>query len=186
MITKGYDFSYLTLVGIVDADASLFGANFRASEKTYQLLTQVVGRAGRREELGRAILQTYNPDNLIIKALVENDKSKILEYEKLNRKSACLPPYGKLILAIFYGKTEIIAYRKAKEFINLFPIIKDVDILGPTPTTPHKINNRFRFKVIFKSHNDINIQKIVSNTLEKLRFKGDVGVKIDVNPYFIE
>jgi primosomal protein N' (replication factor Y) len=184
MITKGYDFQYLTLVGILDADANLFGANFRASERTYQLLTQVVGRVGRREEVGKAILQTYSPDNLIIQSLVENDKDKLLKFEKENRKIASLPPYGKLIMVVFGDKEEIVAYRKLKEFIALFPLTKDVEVLGPTPTNLFRSNGVYRFKVLFKSKSDVNLQLLVLNTVKKIKL-GDTKIKIDVNPYFI-
>jgi primosomal protein N' (replication factor Y) len=184
MITKGYDFSHLTLVGILDADANLFGANFRASERTYQLLTQVMGRVGRREELGRAILQTYSPENLIIQSLVENDKNKLLEFERENRKAASLPPYGRLIMVVFGYKDEIVAYRKLKEFVNIFPIVKDVEILGPTPTNLFRTNGMFRFKILLKSKNDVNLQALTLNAIKKIKL-GDTKVKVDVNPYFI-
>lgn len=185
MITKGYDFPYLTLVGILDADANLFGANFRATERTYQLLTQVVGRAGRRERLGKAIIQSYNPDNLILQSLCDGDKDKIIEFEKENRQLINLPPYGKLAMVIFSGKDEIKTYKKIKEFVTMFPPNNDdFEILGPTPTFLYKMNNDFRFKLLFKSKNNVNIQKMILKNIEKIKTE-HISIKIDVNPYFI-
>lgn len=184
MITKGYDFPNLTLVGVLDADANLFGANFRATEKTYQILTQVIGRAGRREKNSEAIIQTYTPENLIIQAIKNNDKNQIISFEKENRKIINLPPFGKLIMIIFYGKEEIKTYRKIKEFVNLFPIIKGLEILGPTPTNLFKLNNFFRFKVLFKMKNNVYLNDVILNTLKRINLE-NVKIKIDVNPYFI-
>ncbi|MDR2760435.1 MAG: primosomal protein N' [Rickettsiales bacterium] len=184
MITKGYDFERLTLVGIIDADASLFGANFRATERTYQLLTQVAGRAGRRESAGKVVIQTHNPDNLIIQSMVENDKNKILDFEKENRRRANLPPFGSIIMLVFHSEEEILAYRKAKEFAGLFPAIGEIDVLGPTPTNLYKINGIFRFKILLRGKNGIFMQKITRDVLKKIKL-GKVKIKIDVNPYFI-
>ena len=185
MITKGYDFPKITLVGVLDADASLFGANFRSSERTYQLLTQVVGRAGRRETQGRAIIQSYTPDNVIIQALKNNDKDMIVEFEKENRKLGMLPPYSKLISLILSGKSEIKVYRKLREIASLFPINDKVDVYGPVQMNVYKINDDFRFRLLIKTENSINIQKLVSSVVDMVKMPNDLKLKIDVNPYFI-
>lgn len=185
MITKGYDFPKLTLVGVLDADASLFGANFRATERTYQLLTQVVGRAGRREDISQAIIQSYSPDNLIINALKNNDKTTLFEFEKQSRQLINLPPYGKMVMLIVIGKDEIKTYRKTKEIVNILPNnSEDIEVFGPTPANLYKSNNEFRFKLLIKTKLDINIQKIVLKILENVKLD-NIKMRIDVNPYFI-
>lgn len=185
MITKGYDFPKLTLVGVLDADASLFGANFRATERTYQLLTQVVGRAGRRDDASRAIIQSYSPDNLIINALKNNDKTTLFEFEKQSRELINLPPYGKMVMLIIIGKDEMKTYRKAKEIMNILPNNSDnIEVFGPTPAGLYKSNNEFRFKLLIKTKLNINIQKIVLKVLENIKLD-NIKMRIDVNPYFI-
>ena len=186
IITKGYDFPNLTLVGVIDADASLFGANFRSTERTYQLLTQVTGRAGRREQESKAIIQSYSPNNLVLQALKNNDRETLFDFEKDNRKLINLPPYGKMVMLLIFGKKEVEVYRKVKEIINLLPNnSENIEIYGPTPAVPYKLNNEFRFKVIVKTSMNINIQKIVLYVLEKVKFDNGLKMRIDLNPYFI-
>lgn len=186
MITKGYDFPKLTLVGVIDADASLFGANFRSTERTYQLLTQVIGRVGRREELGRAFIQSYTPNNLIIDALKNNDKNTLFNFEKQNRSLINLPPYGKIVMLVISGKDEIKVYRKAREVASILPNnSENIEIFGPTPTTLYKSNNEFRFKIIIKTSLKINIQKIVMSVIDGVKFDSNIKMRIDMNPYFI-
>lgn len=185
MITKGYDFPKLTLVGVLDADASLFGANFRASERTYQLLTQVIGRAGRREVRGRALIQTYSPENVIIQALKNNDKDVIMNFERENRELMGLPPYGKLVMISVSGKKENEVYKKIKEIANLFPVNDKITLYGPTQMNIYKLNNEFRFRILIKTDNCVNIQKLVAGILDGVKINSSLKVKVDVNPYFV-
>lgn len=185
MITKGYDFQNLTMVTVLDADASLFGADFRSTERTYQLLTQVIGRAGRRKKQGRAFIQTYNPNSVIIQALKNGDKDSIISFEKENRKLINLPPYGKMVLITLSGKEEIKVYRKIKELASVFPVDERIEVYGPTQMNIYKLKNEFRFKLIVKTSNDINIQKLILNILNFVKIDNYLKLKIDVNPYFI-
>ena len=185
MVTKGYDFPNLTLVGVLDADASLFGANFRATEKTYQLLTQVTGRAGRRKEQGKALIQTYNPENVIMQALRNNDKDIIINFEIENRKTAELPPFGKMVMIILAGKEEIKVYRKIREIAATFPVNDKIEIYGPSPMNLYKLRDEFRFKIIVKTSNSINIQKLVLGIVSSVKIENNLRLKIDVNPYII-
>ena len=185
MITKGYDFKDLTLVGVLDADASLSGGNFKAVEKTYQLLTQVAGRAGRREDKGKCFIQSYNSDNLIMEALKNNDSASILNFEKENRKLIELPPFGKMCLLVITAAKEKDAYDKIREIATLFPNNNNIELLGPSPVGIYKMNNQFRFKLIVKTSNNINLQKLVKNVIEKIKLNNNIKLKIDVNPYNI-
>lgn len=181
IITKGYHFPDLTLLGVLDADASLFGGQFKAMEKTYQLLTQVIGRVGRGEKRGEAIIQTYSPENMVMKALVENDKNSIIEFDKENRQMIGLPPYGKMAVIILSGTSEEKVYKAAKDVLKIIPIDDNVEVLGPAPVFLYKYNDNFRFKIIVKTKNNINLQKLLRYVLEKINL-GNVRMKIDVNP----
>lgn len=181
IITKGYHFPDLTLLGVLDADASLFGGQFKAVEKTYQLLTQVIGRVGRGEKQGEAVIQTYSPENMVMKALVENDKNSIIEFDKENRQMIGLPPYGKMAVIILSGASEEKVYKTAKDVLKIIPIDDNVEVLGPAPVFLYKYNDNFRFKIIVKTKNNINLQKLLRYVLEKINL-GNVKIKIDVNP----
>ena len=181
IITKGYHFPDLTLLGVLDADASLFGGQFKAMEKTYQLLTQVIGRVGRGEKRGEAIIQTYSPENMVMKALVENDKNSIIEFDKESRQMIGLPPYGKMAVIILSGASEEKVYKTAKDVLKIIPIDDNVEVLGPAPVFLYKYNDNFRFKIIVKTKNNINLQKLLRYVLEKINL-GNVRIKIDVNP----
>ena len=181
IITKGYHFPDLTLLGVLDADASLFGGQFKAMEKTYQLLTQVIGRVGRGEKQGEAIIQTYSPENMVMKALVENDKNTIIEFDKENRQLIGLPPYGKMAVIILSGTSEEKVYKAAKDVLKIIPIDDNVEVLGPAPVFLYKYNDNFRFKIIVKTKNNINLQKLLRYVLEKINL-GNVRIKIDINP----
>ena len=181
IITKGYHFPDLTLLGVLDADASLFGGQFKAMEKTYQLLTQVIGRVGRGEKQGEAVIQTYSPENMVMKALVDNDKNSIIEFDKENRQMIGLPPYGKMAVIILSGASEEKVYKTAKDVLKIIPIDDNVEVLGPAPVFLYKYNDNFRFKIIVKTKNNINLQKLLRYVLEKINL-GNVRMKIDVNP----
>ena len=181
IITKGYHFPDLTLLGVLDADASLFGGQFKAMEKTYQLLTQVIGRVGRGEKRGEAVIQTYSPENMVMKALVENDKNSIIEFDKENRQLIGLPPYGKMAVIILSGASEEKVYKTAKDVLKIIPIDDNIEVLGPAPVFLYKYNDNFRFKIIVKTKNNINLQKLLRYVFEKINL-GNVRMKIDVNP----
>jgi primosomal protein N' (replication factor Y) len=186
MITKGYDFPNLTLVGVLDADASLFGANFKSTERTYQLLSQVVGRAGRRTSDSRAILQTHSPNNVIIEALKNCDRSLLANFERENRKIAGLPPYGRVTLLVLSGSDEGALQRKMEEIIAILPPNDEfIEVFGPTQFYPFKLNGNFRFKLIIKTKNNFSIKKLVFHIFDSIKFNSKSKLKIEVDPYYI-
>lgn len=181
IITKGYHFPDLTLLGVLDADASLFGGQFKAMEKTYQLLTQVIGRVGRGEKRGEAIIQTYSPENIVMKAIVNNDKDSIINFDKQNRQIIELPPYGKMAVIILSGNNEENVYKKTKEVLKFIPVDENIEVLGPAPVFLYKYNDNFRFKIIVKTKSNINLQKLLTYTISNINF-GNIRIKIDINP----
>jgi primosomal protein N' (replication factor Y) len=172
LIAKGHHFPNLTVVGIVDSDASLYGGDIRANEKTYQLLTQMSGRAGRTEK-GTVYLQTYSPDNIIIAALKNDDKNYFINFEKQSRKIGNFAPFGKMATISIIDKSEEIAYKKANAIINRFPIDEKIEIYGPAPTT---IVGKYKFNIVVKCHKEINIQKLIKVILAD---ENNVWVEMD-------
>ena len=169
IISKGHNFKNLTLVGIIDADMSLSGGDLRASEKAFQVLHQVSGRAGRENKKGTVIIQTHDPENQVIEALKKNNRDYFLKIESENRKIANLPPFGKLVSLILSSKDE----RKLIEFTNALkvdaPKYEKITILGPAPAPISLLRGKHRYRFLIKSSKNINIQKVVKNWIKKLK-----------------
>ncbi|WP_106460268.1 primosomal protein N' [Anaerococcus sp. Marseille-P3915] len=154
MIAKGLDFENVTLVGIIAADLSLNVGDFSAQETAFQLLTQVSGRAGRSAKLGRAIIQTYKPDNFVIQAVKNNDYSSFLKSELNIRSAFAYPPYKNLISIRVVNtdrvKTIEISKRMTDELRKITSKLLDVEIIGPNPCKISRINNKFRYNILMK------------------------------------
>ncbi|MDR2778663.1 MAG: primosomal protein N' [Rickettsiales bacterium] len=186
MITKGYDFPNITLVGVLDADASLFGANFRSAERTHQLLTQVVGRAGRKTTSSRAMIQTHSPTNVIIEALKNNDRNLLASFERENRKIAGLPPYGRVTLLVLGGRDEQMVHKKMEEIVAILPPNDEfIEVFGPTQFYPFKLNGSFRFKLIIKTKNNFSIKKLIFHIFNNVKFGSKLKLKVEVDPYYL-
>ncbi len=181
LVAKGHHFPNLTLVGILDSDASLFGGDIRASERTYQLLTQVSGRAGREEEKGRVYFQSYNPDNLILQAIKEGNKELLLDFEKQNRELGNFPPFGKMATIAIASVNEVAAYRVAKSIARKFPVNDDIEVLGPAPAIMAKLAKMFRFNIIVKTKRNINIQKLLAKVVLSEKYNSNVRIKIEMD-----
>lgn len=180
LVAKGHHFPNLTLVGIIDSDASLFGGDIRASERTYQLLTQVSGRAGREEVKGRVYFQTYNPDNLILQAIKNGDKELLMDFEKQNRELGGFPPFGKMALISIASLNEAYAYRVAKKIVKKIPFNENIEVMGPAPAIISKLAKMFRFNVIIKTTKDINIQKLIQKTVLSEKYNSNVRIKVEI------
>ena len=180
LVAKGHHFPNLTLVGIIDSDASLFGGDIRASERTYQLLTQVSGRAGREEVKGRVYFQTYNPDNLILQAIKNGDKELLMDFEKQNRELGGFPPFGKMALISIASLNEAYAYRVAKKIVKKIPFNESIEVMGPAPAIISKLAKMFRFNVIIKTTRDINIQKLIQKTVLSEKYNSNVRIKVEI------
>ncbi|MBR4927836.1 MAG: primosomal protein N' [Alphaproteobacteria bacterium] len=183
MLAKGHHFSNLTLVGVIDADMGLAGGDLRAAERTFQLLHQVMGRAGREKKKGRAFLQSYVPDNLIIKALKNNDRSAFLNEEIAARQLLNMPPFGKLAGVIFSGRDETLTYQIAKNFVSAAPFIDGLDVLGPVAAPLAKLRGKFRFRVLIKTTKDIKLQSILSHWMTLIKHPTSVDIRLDIDPY---
>lgn len=183
IITKGYHFPKLHLVGIIDADLGLGGGDLRATEKTFQLLHQVSGRAGREALKGHVYAQTYLPDNIVIQALKDGDEETFIRYETETRRAANMPPFGRLACLTVSGMHE----NRIAEFAHLLakraPKSHDVVLLGPTSTTIAKLKGKYRYRILVKSQKKFNIQKYIIFWLKNVKVPSWINLKIDIDPY---
>ncbi|PIZ56789.1 primosomal protein N' [bacterium (Candidatus Torokbacteria) CG_4_10_14_0_2_um_filter_35_8] len=171
MITKGWDFPKVGLVGIISADTVLNLPDFRSSERTFQLLTQVSGRTGRgRKNLGKVILQTYNLSNSAIKFASKHDFSGFFKEEIKVRKSLSYPPFSRIIKLIYSHKNEKKVIYKARGLARIlkrkFKKNKEVEILGPSPTFISKVRGKFRWQIVVKIKKNVEDKKVKENLLK--------------------
>lgn len=171
MIAKGLDFKNVSLVGIISADLSLNVGDFKANETTFQLLTQVSGRAGRDKLAGRVVIQSYRPDNFVIQAAKNNDYESFCDYELNLRKAFNYPPYKNLLTIRIVNESRIKTIDISKMFYKSLCRItrKDssIEIIGPNPCKIARINNKFRYNILIKvNDNDLNY---LINCVSKVR-----------------
>lgn len=182
MIAKGHDFPDLTLVGIIDADSSLYSSELRALEKTYQILTQVIGRAGRRDIVGKIIIQTFNPENFIFEKIIKGDKKNFYEFEIKNREMLDLPPFSRMVRFEISAFLEGEARNFAKKLIQNFPVSDKIELFGPAPAALQRLKNRHHFFVNLKTAKKVNLQKLTADVMKNLEIPKSVRVRIDVDP----
>lgn len=185
MVSKGMDFEGVTLVGVISADITLNIPDFRASEKTFQLLTQVAGRAGRGEKAGRVIIQTYNPDHFSLKCAVNHDFETFFNVEIENRKLMNYPPFSNLMHIVFVSENESLLEKsllginnKIKNYIKN----ENVVIIGPSPCHILKVKDKYRWHIILKGEIH-SIKHQVLDLLQKNMQNKDIGFMIDIDPY---
>jgi primosomal protein N' (replication factor Y) len=182
MIAKGHHFPSLALVGIVDGDGSFLSGNLRTLERSFQLLTQVIGRAGREHYQGRVVLQTYNPENSVFKSIIENKRDQFLESEIKNRKMMSFPPFSKMASMIFSGIDEDLIIDFAKFVRGKFPFDKSIEVFGPAPMPISRVRNSYQYCLNIKVDRKINLQKLIIEVLKSCKTPSKVRVKIDIDP----
>lgn len=183
MVAKGYHFPMLTLVGVVDADLGLSGGDLRASERTYQLLYQVAGRAGRGDKPGTVMLQTFMPDHPVMKALKSGLRDRFLETEADARKGAGMPPYGRLAALIVSGEDEVLVDDAANALGRNAPHGTGILALGPAPAPLAMIRGRHRRRLLLKTDKKMPLQAIVKDWLARTNIARAVRVQVDIDPY---
>ena len=183
ILAKGHHFPSLTLVGIVDADLGLMGSDLRATEQTYQLLSQVSGRAGRAEKKGTVYLQTLYPDNAVLKALLANDRNQFLDLEKQSRRILRMPPFGKLAAVIVSGANRDAAEKVAVWLGQTAPNNDYISTLGPASAPIYMLRGKYRYRLLLKTAKNIKIQEVLREWLRKISCPSNVRVEIDVDPY---
>jgi len=182
IIAKGHHFPKITCVGIIDADLGLSGGDLRATERSYQLLHQVAGRAGREELKGRVFLQTYNAEQRVMQMIVADDRDKFLEAEARERQRAKMPPFSRLAALIIASKNE----KQAKDVAMLIgrsaPRVEGVQILGPAPAQMYRIRGNYRQRILIRADKNLNIQKMIAEWVGALKIPSSVRVVIDIDP----
>ena len=182
MIVKGHDFSNVTLVGVLAADSSMNIGDYKANEKTFQLLTQMAGRAGRGEKKGTAIIQTYMPDEFCIETAREQDYTKFYNTEINLREKLNYPPFCDIIVSVISGADEEMVKVEANQLYQLFK--QHFEPFAPVPAPITKINNEYRWRILIKDNIDEHkIQQINDVMNAYYKQKNDlVKVSIDINP----
>jgi primosomal protein N' (replication factor Y) len=183
IMAKGHHFPMLTLVGVIDGDLGLSGGDLRAAERTYQLLHQVAGRAGRAEHPGRVLLQTYMPDHPVMAALIAGDRDRFLAQESDDRRARCLPPFGRLAALIVSGRDEAAVHRLARELAREAPRGGGIEVLGPAPAPLALLRNRYRYRLLLKAARGVRVQAPVRDWLARVKIPRSLRVQVDIDPY---
>jgi primosomal protein N' (replication factor Y) len=183
MAAKGHHFPNLTLVAVVDADLGLNGGDLRAAERTFQLLYQVAGRAGRHERPGRALIQTHAPEHPVMQALVANDRDRFVAAELAGRSGAGMPPYGRLASLIISGPDPSAVDNVCAAIARRAPHQDGVTVLGPSVAPLSLLRGRHRRRFLLKTGRDTAVQPLLHTWLERIGLPGSVRLQIDVDPY---
>ncbi|WP_298957888.1 primosomal protein N' [uncultured Methylobacterium sp.] len=183
LVAKGHNFPLLTLVGVLDADIGLASGDPRAAERTFQLLQQVTGRAGRGEKPGRALVQTYQPEHPVIAALISGDAERFYEEETAAREVAGLPPFGRLAALIVSAAEREAAEAHGQALARVAEPPPGVMVLGPAEAPLALVRGRHRFRLLVKAEREIDIQSYLRDWIARgPKPRGNVRVAIDVDP----
>lgn len=183
MVTKGHNFPGLTLVGVIDADLGLAGGDLRAAERTYQVLTQVAGRAGRGDKPGRVLVQTTDPEQPLMKSLVKNDRDNFLAAQLREREVFGMPPYGRLAALIVSGADLGAVERAGKTLAATAPHSEGIVILGPAPAPIARLRGKYRNRFLVKAPRDAKLQPLLAKWLQHAELPRTVKVQVDIDPY---
>ena len=184
ILVKGHHFPNLTLVGVVDGDMSFSSSDLRANENTFQLLTQVSGRAGREKKKGQVMIQTYNPDNSVMLAIKNNDRDAFIKQELLDREVAKMPPFTKLGALILSSKNKEMLEKFCYLLKQKMPVGLDgIQAYGPIDSPLSYLKNYYRKRFLMVVDKKINIQNILKKWLSMVEIPSSVKLKVDVDPY---
>ena len=183
IMAKGHHFPLLTLVGVIDGDLGLAGGDLRAAERTYQLLHQVAGRAGRAERPGRVLLQTYMPGHPVMEALIAGDRDRFLDREAEDRLSRGMPPFGRLAALIVSGPHEPTVRETARALARAAPRGGGIEVLGPAPAPLAILRGRHRYRLLMKAPRDMQVQRPLRAWLAAVEAPRNTRIQVDVDPY---
>ena len=185
IVAKGHNFPLLATVGIVDGDLGLQGAGDpRAAERTFQLLHQVSGRAGRMGTKGRGFVQTYLPDHPVMQAILSGDRETFVARETQAREMLTYPPFGRLVALIISAKQKEVAEGFAREVVKRAPRAEAMTVLGPVEAPLAVIRGRHRFRILLKAPREVNVQAYLRAWQARLpKTQGDLRLVVDVEPY---
>jgi primosomal protein N' (replication factor Y) len=184
LVAKGHNFPLLTLVGVIDADLGLQGSDLRAAERTFQLMRQVAGRAGRAEKPGTAMLQTFQPEHPVIRSILGGDEVAFWQAEMDERRAAGMPPFGRLAGIVLsgedLGKVFDLGNHLARNDAPLRRI--GAQVFGPAPAPIARVRGRHRVRLLIKAEKTAPLQAALSEWAGQVTLKGDLRMSIDIDP----
>jgi primosomal protein N' (replication factor Y) (superfamily II helicase) len=183
LVTKGYHFPNLTLVGVVDADLGLAGGDLRAAERSFQQIQQVAGRAGRGDKPGRVLVQTHEPDAPVIAALVSCDAPGFYAAETEARRDAAMPPFGRLAAIIVSAENSSEAEAVARRIGHAAPSVEGMAVFGPAPAPLAMLRGRHRQRLLIHAARSLDVQDVIRDWLASIEWSAKVRVAVDVDPY---
>ena len=183
LVTKGYHFPNLTLVGCVDADLGLEGGDLRAAERTFQQIRQVSGRAGRGEKPGRVFIQTHSPKAQVMQALVTGDADAFYAAETENRREAGAPPFGRYAAIVVSSEDQEAALETARLVGRAAPEVEGCHVYGPAPAPLAMLRGRHRYRLLVHARRALDVQDVIREWLGGVGWPAKVRVTVDVDPY---
>ncbi len=182
IIAKGHHFPKLTCVGVVDADLGLTGGDLRATERVYQLLHQVAGRAGREDKQGTVYLQTFVPESRVMQALARGERDEFLEIELQEREAANMPPISRLAGIIVSGRDENQVRQAAQALGRVAPQSAKIQTLGPAEAPMYRLRGKFRYRLLVRAEKNIDLQKAIKHWLDAVKTPSTIRVQVDIDP----
>jgi primosomal protein N' (replication factor Y) len=183
LVTKGYHFPNLTLVGVVDADLGLAGGDLRAAERSFQQIQQVAGRAGRGDKPGRVFVQTHDPEAPVIAALVKGDAAGFYSAETDARREAAMPPFGRLAAMVVSAEDAAEAASVARRIGQAAPEVEGMAVFGPAPAPLAMLRGRHRQRLLVHARRTLDVQDVIRDWLAEIDWSPKVRVTVDVDPY---
>ena len=184
LVAKGHNFPLLTLVGVIDADLGLQGSDLRAAERTFQLMRQVAGRAGRAEKPGEALLQTFQPDHPVIRAILSGDDEGFWQAEAAERKAAGVPPYGRMAGIVLSSPDMQAVYDLGAEMARADAPLRAVgaQVFGPAAAPIARIRGRHRVRLLVKARKDAPLQAALRRWAGQFKLPTGLRLQIDIDP----
>ncbi|GFE65262.1 primosomal protein N' [Litoreibacter roseus] len=184
LVAKGHNFPLLTLVGVIDADLGLQGSDLRAAERTFQLMRQVAGRAGRAEKPGLALLQTFQPEHPVIRAILSGDEEGFWRAEAAEREEAGVPPFGRMAGIVLSGPEVGAVFDLGNHLARNDAPLRRVgaQVFGPAPAPIARIRGRHRVRLLVKAPKGVALQQALADWTRPLKLKGDLRLSIDIDP----
>ena len=184
LVAKGHNFPLLTLVGVIDADLGLQGSDLRAAERTFQLMRQVAGRAGRAERAGQALLQTYQPEHPVIRAILGGDEEAFWKAEASERQAAAVPPFGRMAGIVLSGTDVGAVFDLGNDLARADGPLRQIgaQVFGPAPAPIARIRGRHRVRLLVKAAKGAPIQDAIARWIAPIRLKGDLRLSVDIDP----
>jgi primosomal protein N' (replication factor Y) len=184
IVAKGHNFPLLTLVGVIDADLGLHGSDLRAAERTFQLMRQVAGRAGRAERPGEAWLQTHQPEHPVIRAILGGEEEAFWKAEAAERRLAGVPPYGRMAGIILSGPDLAQVFELGHDLARRSgPLLRaGAEVFGPAPAPVARVRGRHRVRLLVKAPKSVALQPALTEWVAQVKVPGQLRLTIDIDP----